>query len=384
MSDDDALEEEEQQDFFHVTSLSGTSCTFPLSSIRHLRARIGCYMDTCSTHIILLDEQGVIVQDEKDPFVYNVEEVQSQYTVRPVHLRFIMQETDDFTYVDEAAIRVVDHLEVKDYRILDWLEKNCAHPIKRIKQEAWFIASQCGSRAVLEYLLSHIDNINIGCIDGCHALLLASDNGMEDNVQWLVQSTADIKNTRNLWGFSRLQNDGPIRRCYPNVVSILLAANAPVNTANRNGETPLHMAVSDEAPHNLTIVDSLLNAHADVNASSKNGQTPFHTLATCYEPNDRPILERLLQAQADVNRPSCNITILMLMLMQLRAQNVRDYPAIDLLLKANADIYAQRDSASLHQKDCDGPSALSLAIEWKDDELKDHLLKGHSEYKKIR
>jgi len=378
--------EEEHEDFFHVTSLSGTSCTFPLSPIRHLRARIGCYMDTCSTHIILLNEKGAHVQDD-DSLMNDVEAVRSQFTVRPVNLEVIIQEKEDFGDIFEAAERVVDHLEVKDFRILEWVESNSSYSFKKIKELAWFAASSSRSCAVMEYLLPHIDHINIVDFSGRTALLLSSYNGRDDNVKWLIQSNANIDHP-DLWGVSGFCNEGrvqgPIHGCHHNVVSLLLLAKAPINTANRDGDTPLHLAVRCESPHNASMVDSLLNAHAHVDGPDRNGYTPLRTLVRGSEPSSQPVLERLLQVQADVNHLKSNTTILMLMMIQLRKQNMRDYEAIDLLLKANADIYQQVGSDRIHQKGPNDSSALSLAMEWKDKELKNHLLKGSWQYKKLQ
>jgi ankyrin repeat protein len=63
------------------------------------------------------------------------------------------------------------------------------------------------------------------------------------------------------------------RAAQENVLSLLLEHGAAVNATNWHGRTPIHEAVTAEAPQDtlVRIVRRLIDARADVNASTYNG-----------------------------------------------------------------------------------------------------------------
>ncbi|KDQ08695.1 hypothetical protein BOTBODRAFT_84408, partial [Botryobasidium botryosum FD-172 SS1] len=62
--------------------------------------------------------------------------------------------------------------------------------------------------------------------------------------------------------------------------SLLLNAGASVNAVDRNGLTPLHLAVSCHGYVDLIpLLALLVSAGADVNATNANGSTPLHLAA---------------------------------------------------------------------------------------------------------
>lgn len=77
-------------------------------------------------------------------------------------------------------------------------------------------------------------------------------------------------------------------------VQALLDEGAPVNGANKNGETALHMAMALQKPK---LVEHLLAAGADVNARNIYGRTPLWEAASSRE---LKMAERLIAAGADV------------------------------------------------------------------------------------
>ena len=73
-----------------------------------------------------------------------------------------------------------------------------------------------------------------------------------------------------------------VRRCMLAVTSSLLSVQAPVQIADRSGDTPLHWAClrSGEVPGMVGTLEQLLEAGADANAIGDLGNTPLHLAAT--------------------------------------------------------------------------------------------------------
>ena len=82
------------------------------------------------------------------------------------------------------------------------------------------------------------------------------------------------------------------------IVELLLARNAELNAQNKDGCTPLFVAVLDG---NKEVVEALLAHKANVNATDNNGFTPLHVaVSKCYN----EVIKLLLAHGANVNAKS--------------------------------------------------------------------------------
>ncbi|MDR2642497.1 MAG: ankyrin repeat domain-containing protein [Planctomycetaceae bacterium] len=80
-------------------------------------------------------------------------------------------------------------------------------------------------------------------------------------------------------------------------VEAIIKAGVPVNTKDKFGSTPLHVAVGRNL--SLQVVQCLINNGADTNAKDNNNATPLHYAAEyCSIPE---VLDALIKAGADVN-----------------------------------------------------------------------------------
>ncbi len=74
-----------------------------------------------------------------------------------------------------------------------------------------------------------------------------------------------------------------------------ISKGADVNIKNKDGKTPLHIAVENNYED---IVKLLLQKNADVNAKDNNGNTPLHI---AVEKGNYFVIKELLKAGADKN-----------------------------------------------------------------------------------
>ena len=101
----------------------------------------------------------------------------------------------------------------------------------------------------------------------------------------------DIKDphARNRWGQGWLHLRNDVRS-----VKAYIEAGTDVNTRDKNGNTPLHMAVM-AFQDNSDAVQLIIEAGADVNARNEKGETPLHLSIVT------PATQALIKAGADVN-----------------------------------------------------------------------------------
>lgn len=103
------------------------------------------------------------------------------------------------------------------------------------------------------------------------------------------------------WGTTQDKNgETPLHRAISRnnkdiIEMLLLNTGVNKNIQDINGETPLHRAVLG---NNIDIVGNLLSKSADVNIQDKNGETPLHKAVSG---NGKEIVEMLIKAGADVN-----------------------------------------------------------------------------------
>lgn len=83
----------------------------------------------------------------------------------------------------------------------------------------------------------------------------------------------------------------------PKVLLTLVQAGANVNEKDRRGETPLILAMENEA--SLEIISALVEAGADVNEKNSWGETPL--ILAAKKDNAPKVIAFLIEAGADTN-----------------------------------------------------------------------------------
>ena len=126
--------------------------------------------------------------------------------------------------------------------------------------------------AVAKTLLAHGANPDVQR-DGYPALIHSMSRGNKEIAAALLAAKADVNAVD-----SRLQQSAlhsAASQGNAELVKLFLAAHADVNLRDKNGETPLHLAVRGNAD---AIVALLLEAKADPNLRNNYGQTPLDLL----------------------------------------------------------------------------------------------------------
>lgn len=119
-----------------------------------------------------------------------------------------------------------------------------------------------------------------GGADGLSALILASQNGNEEEVKLLIKAHVDI-NLQNKEGITCLI--AATQYNHEKVVELLLdQEDINVDSADKNGYTALHHACRKGSK---VIVDCLLQKNADIHRYTCNGSTPLKLVAE-YENQD--------------------------------------------------------------------------------------------------
>jgi ankyrin repeat protein len=131
--------------------------------------------------------------------------------------------------------------------------------------------------------------------DGYTALSLACDNGNALSVQLLLEAGAN-RNHRTRLGKRPL--DICVLNGNINAASVLLECRVPIDYTDEKGNTVLHQ-ISNSTPSDL--VRKLVNAGADLHLSNKNGVTP---LQVAVEAQNVAAVEYLLSKNADPSQCS--------------------------------------------------------------------------------
>lgn len=127
---------------------------------------------------------------------------------------------------------------------------------------------------IMNYLLEHGADPNLGGSSGTTALYLVSANGDLDAARLLLQADADPNNSAS-------NSDSPLgRACYMGrfeVAKLLRAKGASINQPGELGAMPLHQCVGyKDSPE---ISRWLISQGADVNVRDSLGNTPLHRAA---------------------------------------------------------------------------------------------------------
>ena len=118
-------------------------------------------------------------------------------------------------------------------------------------------------------------------------------------------------------------------------VEVLIKSGADIKAKNKHGNTPLHLAVKKNADK---VVEVLLRHGADINAKDNEGETPLHLVA--YLNTQKTMAELLLRHGADVNAKSYT-GMTPLHLAALVSKYKGAYEVAGVLLRHGADVNAK-------------------------------------------
>lgn len=134
------------------------------------------------------------------------------------------------------------------------------------------------------------------------------------------------------------------------MVQFLLLSGARADDADENGQTPLHLLVSESHTHRSPEILNLLIQHgANINTCDKNKMTPLHLAVKC--PEATPLVVKALLAKgATIEARTVDGETPLLIAVRVLHQ---DPEIVEVLLRRGANVYA-----------CgvDGSSALYLAV----------------------
>ena len=219
------------------------------------------------------------------------------------------------------------------------------------------IASRNGHKNIVEVLINKRTDANKVDKSGSTALHLAAEGGHIDIVERLTDATTNVavKNNNGLTPLMIASKNG-----HDQIVQVLIqkkdGVNKDIGTDIDKGDkldrTALHFAAAAGHTH---IARSLIEAGAALNIPDNKGMTPLLTAANSSTSKAEEIVKALLKkaeakniAKELLNKTSKDETTVLM----LAASNGQQ-KTVDILIKAGADINAQRES--------DGMTALMLA-----------------------
>lgn len=201
----------------------------------------------------------------------------------------------------------------------------------------------CCPQEILAFLLENGAK-NSGTKYGFQPLHLIQGDA-EDIIDLLVAKGADVNARQPVDGRTPLFK--AVASYHDTNFMALLRHGADVNAQDKNGDSPLHIAITQATVSNLK-TKTLLSHGANPNAQNKNGETPLHAVRS-YVPSDET-LSLLLEAKADLElKTDAGLTVLL-----KAVKNNTNLTDIMNLIKAGARVDA-----------CDfkGRSVLHLACE---------------------
>jgi len=158
----------------------------------------------------------------------------------------------------------------------------------------------CYSIEMVKLLVAKGANVNGGRQPTIHAGIRS---GYREIVEFLIQHGADV-NAKDQWGRGYTPLQRAAIRGKPELVKLLLEADADMSVKNDRGQSALHVSLdirnSDYPQYKQSnaAVELLLAKGADVNLKDKDGRTPLHLAA---ESADGDIIKLLLDKGAEVN-----------------------------------------------------------------------------------
>jgi ankyrin repeat protein len=162
---------------------------------------------------------------------------------------------------------------------------------------ALHLAALSGNNMLLESLLSHDVDPNAKSLEGDTPLLMAILRGNVDAITILCSRGANVNDHIHHTTYLHLLASLPKIPNRLEVARALLIAGIPANTADHDGNTPLHILENDTGELATLFVDW----GADANAPNSRGHTPLHSAAVR---DDHAIVVTLIALGADPSATS--------------------------------------------------------------------------------
>ena len=171
-------------------------------------------------------------------------------------------------------------------------------------------------------------------INGWTPLIAAvSYNRNPEVVRVLIEADADV-NVKGIYGWTPLAAAQQNKNLSIEVISALIKAGANVNAKDKDGWTPLIRAIIYDS--NPIIIKAFIEAGADVNAKDNDEETPLMQAAKLNR--NLEVVAALIKAGADINAKTRYGEVTLLM---RAAGNNSNPEVIAALIKAGADVNAK-------------------------------------------
>ncbi len=160
----------------------------------------------------------------------------------------------------------------------------CGPSLSELKDSQLRSAIKAGSIEDVKKAIANGANVNAMAFRSYGALVRApldqaAGGGRKDIVQLLIAKGANV-NTKTDEGSTPLHSAAANE--HENIAELLIAKGADVNAKKKNGLTPLHLATGSGWQGGYEIAKLLISKGADVNVNSKgdmNGGPPLHNAA---------------------------------------------------------------------------------------------------------
>lgn len=210
-------------------------------------------------------------------------------------------------------------------------------------------------------------DVNARFRDGTTALVIAITDPIQerpDVIRALIEVGADVNTVTERDGMTPLMMAAELnyRKQYPEIVRALIAVGADVNARNRNGQTPLMVAMVRKA--DTETIEALVEAGADVNQRLEDGTTALMIAVSDTNKDRWAVVKALIEAGADVNAVSKKGNTPLI----LAAGTYRQSPnLVKALIEAGADVNAASN---------DGATPLMMAVKYNSLEVVKMLLEA--------
>ncbi|XP_074088288.1 fibronectin type 3 and ankyrin repeat domains protein 1 isoform X5 [Macrotis lagotis] len=154
-------------------------------------------------------------------------------------------------------------------------------------KDSLMLACYAGHLDVVKYLRAHGASWEAQDLGGCTALHWAADGGHTDIIEWMITDGCKIDVTDTYSGWTPLMRVSAVSG-NKEVASLLIEAGADVNVKDKDGKTPLMVAVLN---NHEELVQLLLEQGADPSVTNEFGKSVLEMAQVFNRQNMIAILE---------------------------------------------------------------------------------------------
>lgn len=179
-----------------------------------------------------------------------------------------------------------------EYKIIEDIDVQDGHGIS-----ALLVASSNGHEDIVKFLIERNANINLQSNYNFSSLILAANNGHKDIVKLLIESGANI-NHQNNDGYSALILASS--RGYTDIVKLLIESDANINFRDKNGKNALSWA-SDNGHKDII---KLLEDHMTTQSPSTSSHEDVVSIKSEENEDNNITIKQLLNDALNKNEES--------------------------------------------------------------------------------